>query len=65
MAISEEVRIELDKIQEEFNKKTAHVLRQHAIESDPYTLGDIIEDHYQIGRYRFINTKIKELVCVD
>lgn len=49
MKLSEKARIELDKIQKEFNNKSKDILLNEAKEQNKYNVGDIIQDHFQIG----------------
>lgn len=46
--ISEETRIKLDEIHEKYINDSEALLISEAKKSNPYKVGDIIQDHYQI-----------------
>ena len=50
MKISEETRIKLDEIKEQYNKSAYEIILKEARENNPYKQGDILADHYQIGK---------------
>lgn len=50
MTISEETRVKLDKLQKDYNDKCFKVIEAEARKNNPYKIGDILQDHYQIGK---------------
>ena len=50
MELSEQARIKLDNLQSEYNESCKQVLTQEARDNNPYKVGDIIEDHCDIGK---------------
>lgn len=48
--LSEKATEELDDIQTRFIEETKKVLISEAKKNSPYKVGDIIEDHYKIGK---------------
>ena len=50
MKLSEETRVKLDELQEEYNKAAYEVLLQEAKNNNPYDVGDTLETHCEIGR---------------
>jgi len=50
MKITNETRIKLDELQQEYNEKCFNLIKTEAENNNPYKHGDIIQDHYQIGK---------------
>jgi len=50
MKISDETRVKLDKLQQDYNDKCFQLIEEEAVVNNPYEKGDIIEDHYQVGK---------------
>lgn len=44
----EEYRKRLSELKEEFEKKTKELAKEYALSNNPYKVGDIIKDSYQI-----------------
>ena len=61
MEISEETRIKLDEIQSTYVESTKKLLIEEAKKNNPYQVGDIIEDHHEIGKISkllfYVNTE--------
>lgn len=50
MKITDETRVKLDELQQDYNDKCFKLIKAEAEANNPYKQGDIIEDHYQIGK---------------
>ena len=49
MKISEELESEILQLRKELEEKTKRLIFEEARSQSPYKVGDIIQDHYQIG----------------
>ena len=60
MKLSEETIEKLDEIHSAYVESTKEILVNEARKNNPYKVGDVIEDHYQIGKIKsvVINTNI-------
>ena len=54
MKLSEEAIKKLDEIHSAYVESTKEILVNEARENNPYKVGDVIEDHYQIGKIKNI-----------
>lgn len=63
MKVREQARVELDRLQEEYNEKCRLILIKEAKEQS-YKVGQIIEDHHQIGEITkvFYSTSVNNRV---
>ncbi len=52
MKLSEEAIQQLEVLQWDYTKKANKVLTEYATKNNPYKVGDIIKDHFQIGRIK-------------
>jgi hypothetical protein len=50
MKITEETRVKLDELQQEYNDKCLKLIKAEAKANNPYKQGDVIEDHHQVGK---------------
>ena len=54
MKLSEETIEKLDEIHSAYVESTKEILVSEARKNNPYKVGDVIEDHYQIGKIKSI-----------
>jgi len=50
MKITDETRIKLDELQQDYDDKCFKFISEEAKANNPYRQGDIIKDHYQVGK---------------
>jgi len=50
MKLSEETWVKLDELQEKYNNECMELIANEARKNNPYSIGDIIQDHFQTGR---------------
>lgn len=50
MKVTDETRVKLDELQQDYNEKCYKLIKSEAVRNNPYKQGDIIQDHYQIGK---------------
>ena len=50
MKITDETRVKLDELQQDYNDKCFQLIKAEAEANNPYKQGDILEDHYQVGK---------------
>ena len=57
MKLSEETIEKLDEIHSAYVESTKEILVNEARKNNPYKVGDVIEDHYQIGKIKSVVIK--------
>lgn len=58
MKITNETRIKLGELQQEYNDKCVELIKSEARINNPYKKGDIIQDHYQTGKILNLTIRI-------
>lgn len=63
MKISSDIKIAIQRINDTANKRITGIITRYAKNNTPYKVGDILRDHFQIGKVYRISYQIYIVSC--